>query len=224
MRKHCFFWALFFLSIFFLAAQEKIVIEHDYTDRDEKGHYITEIIFDNDGIIKSRTGNYSVINVAKEQNTYIVTDTTTNSETEVWRVRERKHFIEENNGVITVWWNTTMQPMTVAITENTIKLETGERLDFSMNSNTITLGRYVLSYENGRLIRIDDPGEFQLFNVTRQNSRQYVINIINPGSGSDKCQIWTDTTPKTMRQNAINFLILLFNKPVSYIPFIIGRY
>ncbi|GHV08158.1 hypothetical protein FACS189485_19330 [Spirochaetia bacterium] len=200
------------------------MIEHDYTDREEKGHYTTEIIFDNDGIIKSRTDNYSIINVAKEQNTYIVTDTITNSESEVWRARERKHFIEENDGVITVWWNTTMQPMSTTITENTIKLETGERLDFSVNSNTITLGRYVLSYENGRLIKIDDPDEFQLFDVTYQNSRQYVINIINPGSGRDKCLIWADTTSKTMRQNAINFLILLFNKPIVYIPFIIGRY
>ncbi|GHV57129.1 hypothetical protein AGMMS49579_22570 [Spirochaetia bacterium] len=224
MRKHCFFLALFFLGIFFLAAQEKIVIEGDHSRHEGESHSTAEILFDDLGIIKSYTDSRFIITVAKEGNIYTVTNTSTNSEDEVWRAKVITRFIREKDGILTVWWNTRMQPMTTTITENAIKLETGERLDFSMNGNTINLDRYVLSYENGRLIRIDDPREMQLFDVTRQNSRQYVIDIVTPGLGSHSYQIQADTTPKTMRQNALNFLILLTTLQVEYLPFIIGRY
>ncbi|GHV57132.1 hypothetical protein AGMMS49579_22580 [Spirochaetia bacterium] len=225
MRKHCFFLALVFLHTFFLTAQEKIVIECNISNhkRDDI-HYTSEIIFDDQGIIKSYTDSGSIRTVVKEGNIYTVTDTSTNSENEVWKAKEETHFIREKDGILTVWWNTTMQPITVAITENTIKLETGTRLNFSMDTNMMIFGRYVLSYEGGRLAKIEDPKEAQFFTVTCRNFRQYTIDVLTPGSGVDTYRIQADTTPKTMRQNAINFLILLFNKPVSYIPFIIGRY
>ncbi|GHV57127.1 hypothetical protein AGMMS49579_22560 [Spirochaetia bacterium] len=177
-----------------------------------------EIIFDDNGIIRSFTDDTYFLNVVKEGNMYIAKESGTSSG------RDREHFIKDDDGIITVWWNTTMQPIAAIITENTARLETGERLNLVVNNNSITWSRFVLSYKDGGLARIEDPDEFLLYTVSRQSPRQCNIEVISPGISRREVQIWANTTQKTMRQNAINLLIILFVRPVEYIPFIIGRY